>query len=145
MRKNIKQQVELLEAIKSITPTGSRIMVPTDTLELVIRYYSLRPLVFCYKDGEAFSYSNHADLLIWWQQFQDLNRLQALNKRILYLDGLMDFSKKYMTGYFVLTESIFSTEILPGMISKKFFSNKRLFIISCGLLGSGMPKKRIVC
>ena len=116
----LKQQIELLEAIKTITPTGSRFMAFTDTSELVIRYYALRPLIYSYKDGAALIYTNHADLLVWWQQFQEISQIEARNTRVLYLDGLVEFSRKYLADYLVLPETFSPQKYYPAGLDKVF-------------------------
>jgi hypothetical protein len=116
------QRIEFLEAVKINTPNGSRIMASTDLSELVIRYYALRPLVYSYKDGAILSFTNQADLLTWWQKFQELNQIQASNSRKLYLDGLLEFSKKYIADYLVLPEEFTIKNYYPADL-KKVFSN----------------------
>ena len=116
----VKQRIELLEAIKTITPTGSRIMASTDLSELVIRYYALRPLIYSYKDGSALIYSNHTDLLIWWQQFQEISQIETRNTRVLYLDGLVEFSRKYLADYLVLPETFSLQKYYPAGLDKVF-------------------------
>ena len=116
----LKQQIELLEAIKTITPTGSRFMAFTDTSELVIRYFALRPLIYSYKDGAALIYTNHADLLVWWQQFQEISQIEARNTRVLYLDGLVEFSRKYLADYLVLPETFSPQKYYPAGLDKVF-------------------------
>jgi hypothetical protein len=116
----VKQQIELLEAIKTITPTGSRFMAFTDTSELMIRYYALRPLIYSYKDGAALIYTNHADLLVWWKQFQEINQIESRNSRVLYLDGLVEFSRKYLADYLVLPETYSPQKYYPAGLDTVF-------------------------
>ncbi len=119
---NLKQRIQFLEAVKTNTPNGSRIMASTDLSELVIRYYALRPLVYSYKDGAILSFTNQADLLTWWQKFQELNQIIASNSRKLYLDGLLEFSKKHIADYLVLPEEFSMKNYYPADM-KKVFSN----------------------
>jgi len=116
----LNQQIELLDEIKTLTPAGARIMAFTDTSELMVRYYALRPLVYSYKDGGAFIYANRADLLVWWQQFQEINQIQALNTRVLYLDGLVEFSRKYLADYLVLPEVFSPQKYYPAGLENVF-------------------------
>jgi hypothetical protein len=118
----VKQRIDLLEAIKTDTPIGSRIMASSDLSDLVIRYYALRPLVYSYKDGAALIYTNHSDLMIWWQQFKEISWIETLDTRILYLDGLIEFSRKYLADYLVLPEA-FSTQNYYPVGLDKVFSN----------------------
>ena len=116
----LRQRIELLEMIKTITPIGSRIMASTDLSELVIRYYALRPLIYSYKDGGALIYANHADLLVWWQQFQEISQIEARNTRVLYLDGLVEFSRKYLADYLMLPETFSPQKYYPAGLDNVF-------------------------
>jgi hypothetical protein len=116
----IQQQLGLLDAVKALTPPGSRIMAATDTSELMVRYYALRPLVYSYKDGAAFIYTNHKDLLTWWHQFQEISRIQALNTRNSFLDVLVAFASEYNADYLILNEEYDSQKYYPQGINNVY-------------------------
>ena len=116
----IQQQIELLNAVKADTPFGSRIMASADLSELVFRYFALRPLVYSYKDGGSLIYTNHADLLVWWRQFQEISQIQANSSRKLYLDGLIEFSRKYLADYLMLPEEYSIQNYYPAGLDKVF-------------------------
>jgi hypothetical protein len=106
----IQQQLGLLDAVKALTPPGSRIMAATDTSELMVRYYALRPLV----------YTNHKDLLTWWHQFQEISRIQALNTRNSFLDVLVAFASEYNADYLILNEEYDSQKYYPQGINNVY-------------------------
>ncbi len=65
-------------------------------------------------------YANHADLLVWWQQFQEISQIEARNTRVLYLDGLVEFSRKYLADYLVLPETFSTQKYYPTGLDKVF-------------------------
>ena len=129
----INQELELLNAVKTITPPDSRIMAASDTSELVMRYFALRPLVYSYKDGAAFIYSNFDDLKKWWQQFKEISQLQSIDSRALFLDGFVTFVQKNNGQFLVLNEKFESSKYYPPSL-ENVFSNDRfsLFRVLAG-------------
>jgi hypothetical protein len=126
-----QQQIDLLNAVKADTPFGSRIMASADLSELVFRYFALRPLVYSYKDGGSLIYTNHAELLIWWRQFQEISQVQSNSSRKLYLDGLIKFSRKYLADYIMLPEEYSIQNYYPAGLDKVFSnSGYSLFRVS---------------
>lgn len=72
--------VEVLRAVKRITPERARIFALSD-YELGVRYFSLRPLVYSAKDGGALGYSNHKELIEWFEKTKKVNGfLNSLGK-----------------------------------------------------------------
>jgi dienelactone hydrolase len=57
--------LSMLLEVRTSTPARSRILPIGDVDALPIRYFALRPVVYCWKDGGSFGYSNHAALLRW--------------------------------------------------------------------------------
>jgi hypothetical protein len=60
---NWQQARDVLEAVRGLTPEDATILPLGYALQ--IRYYALRPVVFCEKDGGILAYTNHARLLGW--------------------------------------------------------------------------------
>lgn len=119
---DLNQQIDLLEKIKQLTPPGSRFLAAADTSELMIRYYSLRPLIYSYKDGGSFIYANLNDLRQWWQQFQEVSQIQSRISRISSLDGWLVFAKKYHADYLILEEKFDPQNYYPRGINN-IYSN----------------------
>jgi hypothetical protein len=55
--------IDMLNSLKQLTPRGSKIFTFCFPHELAVRYYALRPLVYSFKDGGMFAYSNYDELL----------------------------------------------------------------------------------
>jgi hypothetical protein len=55
-----------IDAVKRVTPVGSRFFATNMQDAAVLRYQGLRPVVFSYKDGGTLGYSNHRALLLWF-------------------------------------------------------------------------------
>ena len=69
----VKQEfAQTLEAIKTVTPEKSTFAVMRQDWNngTEIRYLSLRPLVYAFKDKGFLTYSNHAVLQRWYELFQ---------------------------------------------------------------------------
>lgn len=118
----INDQVGLLGAVKNLTPPGSRILAAADTSELMIRYYSLRPLVYSYKDGGSFIYASLDGLRVWWQQYREMSRILALDSRKPRLDDLVGFAREYNAVFVVLEEEFAPQQYYPASI-KNIYSN----------------------
>ena len=121
--KKINDQVGLLKAVKELTPPGSRILAAADTSELMIRYYSLRPLVYSYKDGGAFIYASLDGLRVWWQQYRAMSRILALDTRKALMDGLDGFAREYDAAFLVLEEKYAPQQYYPDGLTN-IYSNE---------------------
>jgi len=64
-------QVEAIRAVRRFTPEKSKIFVTSD-LALQARFAALRPVVYAYKDGGIFAYSNYDALLKWHEIYRKL-------------------------------------------------------------------------
>jgi len=119
----IDQRFDLLGAISLRTPIGSRILCTEMWTDLAIRYYSLRPLVYDYKDGASFIYTNFNDLLLWWKQYRELWYIEKeIDNRKTYLDQLVWFAKENKTDFLILIEKHDSYRYLPDEL-KLIFGN----------------------
>ena len=65
---------ETLNTLSQLTPQGSRIL-PLSPLDpfyafslLQVRYSSLRPIVYSFKDGGTLAYANHEQLIEWYEK-----------------------------------------------------------------------------
>jgi len=112
-----QQRIDFLDAVKEKTSPGSRIMSKHFD-DLAIRYHSLRPLVYSFKDGGAFLYANHVQLLEWYEQFNEMNALEQIqNDRRAYLDNYLKLGIKYGADYLVLQESYCEDNYYPASLS----------------------------
>jgi hypothetical protein len=66
--------VEAIRAVQRFTPEKSKIFVASD-FALQVRYAALRPVVYAYKDGGSFAFSNYDALLKWYEIHKKLGRI----------------------------------------------------------------------
>lgn len=133
--KILAERVEMLQAVRSKTPPGSSLLgadmsslthprnsLRPDANDLAIRYYCFRALVFSNKDGGAFSYANHGNLLTWWRQLKEIGKLKKLKPRKIFLDALVQYSRNYRTDFLVLAEKYNPKAYYPPGL-KMIFTN----------------------
>jgi hypothetical protein len=82
---------EALEAIRRLTPPQAAIL-PTE-LPLAIRYYALRPVVYCYKDGGILSYADHQRLLEWNERKRELSKALLIEEPAARMDRLLSVAE----------------------------------------------------
>jgi hypothetical protein len=68
--------VEAIRAVRRFTPEKSKIFVASD-FALQVRYAALRPVVYAYKDGGSFAFSNYDALLKWYEVYKKLGRFNT--------------------------------------------------------------------
>jgi len=123
-QKMIDQRYDLLDAVKLSTPVGSRILCTEMSTCLAIRYHSLRPLVYNYKDGASFIYTNFEDLLDWWELYRELWYIEKeISDRRVYLNQLVWFADKNQTDYLVLSEAFNSDNYYPSNLNMVYSNN----------------------
>ena len=62
-------EVEAIRAVRQFTPEKAKLFVTSDRA-LEVRYAALRPVVFAYKDGSTFAFSNYSALLKWHEVYK---------------------------------------------------------------------------
>jgi len=115
-----QQNSDILDAIKRETPEGAKIM-PLD-LEMEIRYYALRPIIFAQRDIGVLSYTNPARLLLWHEKAREISQIKNLSDRDNKTEKLIDFSKRYGAEY-VLVNWDLSPEEFSKMGAELIYSN----------------------
>lgn len=107
------ETVDVLNALKRMTPPGSRILTISFPHELAVRYYALRPLAHSAKDGGIFAYANHAKFIEWYRKTKDLNDLmqdlQKQNDRTR-LNAYLDFCRKLKVDFLLIGNDDFSNK-----------------------------------
>ncbi len=117
------QRVEFLDMIKTVVPEGGTIL-GTDISDLAIRYYALRPLVYSYKDGSTFIFTDQDDLMRWYRQYLEMGEIEKNNpKSDKYLDEMTRFAQKYQAEYIVLPYAFNTGNYLPEKL-EPVFSNQ---------------------
>ena len=111
----VDQRINVLNAIKELTPQDAGIL-GTDFSDLAIRYYTQRSLIYSYKDGGAFIYANHKNLMQWYEQFELMNEIEKSKQdRGLFLEGLIDFAQLNQGDFILLhKEESWLDNYLPG-------------------------------
>ncbi|OQB56743.1 MAG: hypothetical protein BWX98_01732 [Candidatus Aminicenantes bacterium ADurb.Bin147] len=108
----LDRRIGLLQALRSLTPPGSRILC-SRVEDLAVRYFSLRPLAFAHKDGGALSYANHEELLTWWRRWQGFARVRRIKDRGLYLEALAAYAREIRADYLIVPEAFDSATRYP--------------------------------
>lgn len=90
---------EVMDFIRDELPPGSRVFPPRGRLGVAVRYYALKPVVFCEKDRGAFAYANHSRLLEWNDTMLRVNSIQASPSAQDRLDGLMELAADHGADY----------------------------------------------
>lgn len=100
VRANAAQMIDALTFIKESTPEGSVFLPATNVNPLAIRYYSLRSVVLCAKDGGALAFTNHKRLVQWYDNFMIMQRIDQSadpEQRLLgYVELARDLDADYL-------------------------------------------------
>jgi len=106
-RKNLVD-VDAIRAVRRLTPEKAKIFVASD-YALQVRFAALRPVVYAYKDGSTFAFSNYAALLKWYETYKKLGRVNRagyspaeLEQKIIPMARELDadYILVYFGGYF---------------------------------------------
>lgn len=98
--------IRVMDAIRNETPPDSRIL--SEGGDVAIRYYSLRSLMYTYKDGAPLAYTDLEQFMQWHEQFQmvqDIQRLRKFpNRRIKYMNKFVEFAQTVGANFLLLLE-----------------------------------------
>jgi len=124
---NEMQKLEILDVIRHETPEGAKIM-PMG-LQMEIRYYALRPVIFAQSDIAVLSYTNPVRLLQWHEKAQEINQINNLSDKDMKTEEIVDFSKRHGAEYLLVTWS--PTESMLELLGVDLvFSNESYALIS---------------
>ena len=121
------QKLEILDVIKNETPEGAKIM-PMD-LEMEIRYYALRPVIFAQRDIGVLSYANSARLLLWHEKAQEIKQIKNLSDEDSRIANMVEFSRRYGAEFLLIPWSISETA-LEMLGADLVYSNESYALIS---------------
>ncbi len=96
--------IEALNAVRRLTPPGSRIL--STVLALEIRYCALRPLVYAYKDGGIFADTNLEALLKWEKVRKEMDSACAIKDKKTRLARLLVLTRELGADYLVFDSSV---------------------------------------
>lgn len=118
-----KDYIEIIEGlnkIKQLTPQST--ILPLDKigkrLSLPIRYYSLQPLVYAFKDRAALSYANHSKFLKWIQRNEQVQLLEEQKAPEDKLKGIIELSNNWEVQYCLTEPSINDAVVKPPYSNK---------------------------
>ena len=77
------------------TARGSVLSLLPRHQTLAIRYYSLKPLAFSFKDGPTFAYANHAGLLAWQENALKLRQFLTIPLASNQITELMSWANTW--------------------------------------------------
>lgn len=101
-----KDFIDAMDALRTQTPSGAKIL--SEGQEIAIRFYSMRPLVYSYKDGPPFAYTNHQSLMTWYKDYQTMNEIIRMRKHAFrrkgFINNLLKFAYAKDADYLVLSE-----------------------------------------
>ena len=80
---------------------------------LAIRYYSLKPLAYCLKDGPTFAYANHAGLLVWQEISLQLKQFLTTPLPSNKITELLSWAKSLGVSWVVLPHTSLPTDYQP--------------------------------
>jgi hypothetical protein len=118
--------IEALNAVRCLTPPGSRIL--STALALEIRYCALRPVVYAYKDGGIFADTNLEALLKWEKVRKEMDSACSVKDEKTRLARLLVLTRELRADYLLVDFSV-----RPGLASssgaKVVWSNQSLSLV----------------
>lgn len=124
------QTIDMLNAIKRLTPPKSRLMVMSSMRDLAVRYYAQRPLVYSGKDGGVLNYTSRDGLIKWYRKTKAIDKV---TEEIIGLEDnlkirlLLDLSRQLDAQYLVVDRSEFSEDYFISKNAPVYYNN--LFIL----------------
>ncbi len=92
--------IEAMNAVRRITPAGSKIL-PT-VLDLEVRYCALRPIAYAYKDGGIFADTNLAALSEWDRVRREMELVSAIRDDSTRLERLLALTRQLGADYLLV-------------------------------------------
>ena len=80
---------------------------------LAIRYYSLKPLAFSFKDGPTFAYANHAGLLAWQENALKLREFLTVPLGAIQINELMHLAQHLGAAWVVIPHTSIPLDYQP--------------------------------
>lgn len=110
-------QRDLQEALEFLrcqpTASGSVLSLLPRHQTLAIRYYSLKPLAYCSKDGPTFAYANHAGLLAWQENSLKVREFLTAPLAANQIAELMQLAQHLGAAWVVMPNTSMPTDYQP--------------------------------
>lgn len=119
--------IKMLNALRTLTPLGARILPDEASRPLAVRYYAMRPVVFCKKDVGAYSIGNRHQLVEWSldeRRFNAAQNIKNLNNRLAVFLSLA----RNMKADFVVMKTESGKPRVDG--GKIIFANASFLVVS---------------
>jgi hypothetical protein len=121
-----KSGIEALNAVRRITPPGSKILPMV--LPLEVRYCALRPVAYAYKDGGIFADTNLTELLEWERVRKEMESISNIKDNRAKLERLLILTRELGADY-VLTDFAVDTAVAASLKADVLWSNKSLALV----------------
>lgn len=135
-RPNVPAFVEALNAVRRETAPGSKILPTSYLYELQIRYYALRPVVYAWKDGGLLAYSNHAGLIKWYENYNEMEAINNKQDVKAKLEALLVVSRRLEAQYLLIdyADSHFASDpiIVNSLGASIVWSNASFELVRVG-------------
>jgi hypothetical protein len=94
-----RDMIGALTFIRDHTPPGSAFVPTSHVNPLAIRYFALRPVLLCAKDGGPFAYVNHEMLVEWYENFKVMQRVDETQNPQMRLRGYATLARDLDADY----------------------------------------------
>lgn len=126
------ETMDMLNAIKRLTTPNSRFLVLASFPELAVRYYALRPLVYSGKDGGPLYYSNHSELVKWYEKARKveslMKKLKTENDIDVKLKRFSDISRNFNAQFLLIDRKEFSDGFILSRPDIIYYNNLYILI-----------------
>jgi len=121
-----QDKIAILDEIRDNTPPGSSVLPAQMSLE--VRYYSLRSVVFAYKDGGILGYSSPENLLNWYSN--ELNFQSIINEDDLEFrtEKFIQFARVLDADYALINWQAMP-EVIKNNQAELFYHNDNFALI----------------
>lgn len=96
------ERFQMLEAVRRHTPPGAAVFPSGGFDPQSLRYYALRPVAHCFKNGGPLAYANHAHLLRWYERDQALREIGGVADVRERVARLVDFAGRVGAAYAIV-------------------------------------------
>jgi len=111
MQRDLQEALEFLRG--QPTARGSVLPLLHRHQSLAIRYYSLKPLAFSFKDGPTFAYANHAGLLAWQENALKLKEFLTAPLSANQITELMHLARHLGAAWVVMPQTSLPVDYQP--------------------------------
>jgi len=104
--------LNIYKFLKILPANRSAIINFSSLDDLPIRYYSLKPLVYSFKDGAILGYANHHELIKWYRRSLIMDEYKNKKNKTIY--DQIKIARKFNARYIVSNISIIKKTVFPN-------------------------------